>query len=79
MSCGVGHRHSLDLVLLGSDWTPSLGISMCRGCGPKKKTKKKKNLCFIWEAIGSPSNYIVIMGGDMIDWICITKGIVAFM
>ena len=25
-----------------SDQTPSLGISMCRRCGPKRKTKKKK-------------------------------------
>ena len=25
-----------------SDWTPSLGISICHGCGPKKKAKKKK-------------------------------------
>ena len=28
----------------GSGWTPSLGTSMCRRCGPRKgkKTKKKK-------------------------------------
>jgi len=26
-----------------SDWTPSLGPSICRRCGPKKKQKKKKN------------------------------------
>ena len=25
-----------------SDWTPSLGTSMCHECGPKKKKKKKK-------------------------------------
>ena len=25
-----------------SDWTPSLGISICRRCGPRKGTKKKK-------------------------------------
>ena len=23
-----------------SSWTPSLGTSICHGCGPKKKTKK---------------------------------------
>ena len=26
----------------GSDWTPSLGTSLCQGCGPKKTKKKKK-------------------------------------
>ena len=25
-----------------SDWTPSLGIAICRGCGPKEEKKKKK-------------------------------------
>ena len=36
-----------------SDWTPCLGTSMCRGCGPRKrqkdqnKTKKKKLLVSI--------------------------------
>ena len=24
------------------DWIPSVGTSICRGCGPKKKKKKKK-------------------------------------
>ena len=27
-----------------SDWTPSLGNSICRGCGPKKTKKKKKSV-----------------------------------
>ena len=36
MSCGVGRRHGLDLAF---DSTPSLGTSMCRGCGPKKVKK----------------------------------------
>ena len=43
--CGVGHRCSLDPVLLGdysSDLTPSLGTSICHGCGPKKTKDKKK-------------------------------------
>ena len=26
-----------------SDWTPSLGTFMCRGCSPKKTKKKKSN------------------------------------
>ena len=26
----------------GSDWTPSLGTSICHGYGPKKKKRKKK-------------------------------------
>ena len=51
MNCGIGHRHSLDLVLLclwcrsavaALDSTPSLGTSMCHSCGPKKKKEKKK-------------------------------------
>ena len=50
MSCGVGHSRGSGpgLLLLcsnqassySSDLTPSLGTSICRGCGPKK-TKKK--------------------------------------
>ena len=51
MICGVGCRCGLDLALL---WLwhrlaavaqippPSLGTSICRGCGPKK-TKTKQN------------------------------------
>ena len=48
MSCGMGHRHGLYLVLLwlwcrassySSNSVPSLGTSICHGCGPKK-TKK---------------------------------------
>ena len=43
LSCGVGHRCGLDLVLLwrtkassySSNLTPSLGISVCHKCGPK--------------------------------------------
>ena len=50
MSCGVGHRHGLDPVLLwlwrrpsscSSDLTPSLGTSLCCRCGPKKQNKTK--------------------------------------
>jgi len=43
MSCGVGHRCSLDPMLLwcrlaavAPDSTPSLGTSISRRCGPKK-------------------------------------------
>ena len=49
--CGGGHRSDGDPVLLWL-WcrpgalapfsTPSLGTSICRGCGPKKDQKKKK-------------------------------------
>ena len=53
VSYGVGFRCSLDLVWLwpskcSSDWTPSLGTSVCRECSPKKpknnnkKTSKKQ-------------------------------------
>ena len=47
VSCGVDQRRGLDLVLL---WVwcrlaaaapfPSLGISICHRCGPKKQKKK---------------------------------------
>ena len=64
MSCGVGHRHGLDPVLLCL-WgrpaavaliclTPSLGTSMCCGCGPKnEQTKSKKKMK--WNNRGSPA------------------------
>ena len=46
MSCGVGRRRGLDLELL---WlchrpasTASLGSSICRECGPKKKKEKER-------------------------------------
>ena len=39
--CGIGWGS------YSSDWTPSLGTSICLGCGPKK-TKKKKMLRWIW-------------------------------
>ena len=51
VSCGVGCSCGSDPELLwlwcrgrrySSDWTPSLGTSMCRGCGAKKTKKKKK-------------------------------------
>ena len=49
MSCGVGRRRGSDLTLLwcgvghssSSNLTPSLGTSICRKYGPKKKKKKK--------------------------------------
>ena len=46
MSCGVGHSLGSHLVLLwlccSLDWTPSLGTSICNGCGLKKGKIKKK-------------------------------------
>ena len=41
MSCGVGRRGGSDPALLW-DLTPSLGTSICRGCGPKKTKRQKK-------------------------------------
>ena len=42
--CGVGQRCDLDPALLWlwcrSDSTPSLGISICHRCGPKKQKNK---------------------------------------
>jgi len=52
MSCGVGGRHSLGPALLWLwyrpvstapiDCTPSLGTSICHGCGPEKTKKRQK-------------------------------------
>ena len=53
-SSGVDRRHALDLALLWL-WCrvaaaapvgplPSLGTSICRGCGPKKRQKDKKKI-----------------------------------
>ena len=45
MSYGVGCRDGSDLVWLwhrlASIWPPALGTSMCHGCGPKKRGKKR--------------------------------------
>ena len=55
VSCGVGHRGSLDPSLLWLwcrpaaatlDLTPSLGTSICHGYDPKKQKKKKKYSIF---------------------------------
>ena len=47
VSCGVGCRRGLDLALLrlwhSSNWAPSLGNSICCGCGQKEQKEKKKN------------------------------------
>ena len=37
VACGVG-------LSCSSDLTPSLGISICHGCGPKKEKKKSGQL-----------------------------------
>ena len=59
MSCSVGRRCGSDPVLLAvavavaqagsysSDLTPSLGTSICHGCGPKM-TKKKYIYIYSW-------------------------------
>ena len=52
-SCGVGWQMQLKSCVAAatavakasgysSDLTPSLGTSICQGCGPKKQKKKKK-------------------------------------
>ena len=40
--------------MAGGDWTPSLGITICRGYGPGKgkKTKKKKDYFRTWTLHG---------------------------
>ena len=51
MSCGVGRRCHSDLLLLwlwqaigySSDWTPSLGTSICCRCDPKKTNNNNNN------------------------------------
>ena len=51
MSCGVGHRLSLDLILLWLWCRPAatvllgplaLGISICHRCSPQKTKEKEK-------------------------------------
>ena len=45
MSCGIGRRCGSDLALLWlwlADWTPNLGTSTYRGCGPNKTKDEKK-------------------------------------
>ena len=54
MNCGIDSRPSSGLALLylwcrpargySSDLTPSLGISICCRCGPKKAKKKNKKV-----------------------------------
>ena len=46
----LGSGVAVALALAGSyssDLTPSLGISVCHGCGPKKKDKRQKNKLYI--------------------------------
>ena len=62
LCCGIGHRCGSDPALLWL-WCrpeatapmrpPSLGTSICRGCGPKKTKKKKKSVWRIWSIIQS--------------------------
>ena len=39
-----------------SNWTPSLGTSMCRTCGPKKKNKQDKT-----ENKKTPNNLVILL------------------
>ena len=46
----LGSSGAVAVVLAGgcsSDLTPSLGTSICSGCGPKKKKEKKKRKFFL--------------------------------
>ena len=54
MRCGIDRRHGSDLALfwlwcrpaaVASDSTPSLGTSVCHGCGPKKTKQTNKKTC----------------------------------
>ena len=69
ISCVVGHRHGLNLVLLwlwrrpvatALDLTPSLGTSLGCGCGPKedKKRKEKENYSIL---NGTLSEYLAFL------------------
>ena len=41
-----------------SDSTPSLGTSICRGCGPKKKKKKIQAFTFILKVQNNEINSV---------------------
>ena len=42
-----------------TDWTPSLGTSTCRGCGPKKKKKKRETDNRRWLSVTWPGGQMV--------------------
>ena len=44
VSCGEGHR--CDIGSCSSDLTPSLGTSVCHGCGPEKRRQTNKETQF---------------------------------
>ena len=54
VSCGVGHRCDSELAASSSDWTPSLGTSICLGVALKSKTNKTKQN-------KKPSSFLVVL------------------
>ena len=70
MSCGVGCRLRSDPALLwlwcrqaacSSDSTPSLGTSICRGCGPKNKRKIGPLNIIMWKSDSPPSLGLAVL------------------
>ena len=55
VSCGVGHRHGLDLALLWLWCRPAatapicLGTSICLMCSPIKEKRKERNSDTVWQ------------------------------
>ena len=65
---GFGSSVAMAVVLAGScssDSTPSLGISICRGCGPKDRKRKKEVVtersCSKYSG-GEPASFLRITG-----------------
>ena len=68
MSCDVDRRHFWDPVLLwrrggslSSDWTPSLGTSICQRMRPWKE-KKKKSTATATQDLSRPATYTTAQG-----------------
>ena len=53
----------------GSDSTPSLGPSLCCGCGPKKTKKKKKNLGWVRVAARVPGDLDGVVMFTSVKWV----------
>ena len=75
VSCGVGRRWDLDLVLewlwhrpvTSANLTPGLGTSICCGCGSKKTTKKLNSqnsftLSFFFSFLGPDLRHMEVRG-----------------
>ena len=52
-----------------SGWTPSLGTSMCLGCGPEKTEKKKKIITVtLWASVFSSLKWRWGWGMEFLLW-----------